>query len=111
MSSNLLKGMVVLNTRPAHQQQPLNDAIAASGGETVSLPLLRIDPLDDPLHRQQIQDLIMQLPRCDSLIFVSANAVTFAAPLIKAALGELPYSVMLFAIGQSTATALQLHFQ
>lgn len=111
MGSDLLNGLVVLNTRPVQQQQALSDAIVASGGISVSLPLLSIDPVTDPEELEKIRDQISHVTECDALVFVSANAVAIAAPLIKEALPSLPENMQLFAIGPATATELHKHFR
>ena len=53
-----LANLKVLVTRPAHQAEPLCEAIAALGGLPVRLPLLAIEPLTpDARLRTQIQQL------------------------------------------------------
>ncbi len=110
MASELLNGLVVLNTRPSHQQQALTDAVEASGGKTVSMPLLRIDPVSDSAQLQELRNRIDQSDQWDALVFISANAVAIGAPLLKEAIPQLPSSLELFAIGSSTAAELHKHF-
>jgi uroporphyrinogen-III synthase len=59
-------------TRPAAQARPWVAALRAQGVDAVALPLIGIEPLADlaPVHTAWAA-----LPRCDWVMFVSANAV------------------------------------
>jgi len=93
-----LDGLGVLVTRPQHQAQPLFDAIRSSGGEPVLFPAIEISPPADPaLCKQQLE----HATNYDDLIFVSPNAVRYAANNIAIDHQRI------FAIGGATAKMLQ----
>lgn len=88
-----LSNLRVLVTRPAQQAQSLCAAIAALGGEAVPCPLLEIKPRAAAVPKHNY----------DLVIFVSANAVTHGAALLK----SLDPAPRLAVIGHATATALK----
>jgi uroporphyrinogen-III synthase len=92
--------MKVLLTRPAGSNQSMSDALRRRGIAHLITPLLSLAP--NPVTPEQLQ----QLARADMLIFISANAVQFAA----AALAEgFPAKAEYFAVGQATLDALASH--
>lgn len=98
-----LANLKVLVTRPAHQAEPLCEAIAALGGLPVRLPLLAIEPLTpDARLRTQIQ----QLDNFNILIFISTNAAVFGAALIDQYWPQFPVGIEVLAIGPTTASTL-----
>ncbi len=91
-----LAGIGVLVTRPARQAAALARRIAELGGTPVLFPALAIEPLAvAPLH----------LADADIAVFVSANAVEYAAPAIREC-GGLPSVTRIAAIGPATAASL-----
>jgi uroporphyrinogen-III synthase len=94
----------VLVTRPAHQSSDLARLIAAAGAEAVCFPAIEITgPRDiDALHT-----LIDQLDRFHMIIFVSANAVEQAMPLVNARHPRLPAHLLVACVGRASARALQ----
>ena len=67
-----LRGQVILNTRPAHQQAELTSLLEQDGAEILSFPVIDIVPLESDLTRQR---LARQISSYDILLFVSRNAV------------------------------------
>jgi uroporphyrinogen-III synthase len=95
-----LAGLSVLVTRPEHQSQGLCDLIQAAHGRPVRFPALEIlGPADKHAARAQLDGA----SRADLLIFVSANAVQYAFPLLPE---QLPLNIDVAAIGGATAAAL-----
>ncbi len=92
----------VLVTRPAGQAQALGDALRAAGFTPLCLPTLSIEPIDPAAA---LPVLRAALP-CDLAIFISANAVQHALPVIAAA-GGLPAGCPVAAVGPASARALQ----
>ena len=95
-----LAGLSVLVTRPAHQADALCDLIAAAQGRPIRFPTLEIlGPADKPATVAALA----AARRADLLVFVSANAVQYAFPLLP---DELPLDLSIAAIGAATARAL-----
>jgi uroporphyrinogen-III synthase len=92
----------VLVTRPTDQAAPLCRLLEASGCTPLVLPTLAIEPLApaEPTAR-----LRAALP-CDLAIFISANTVRHALPVIAAA-GGLPVHCRVAAVGAASAAALR----
>ena len=98
-----LANLKVLVTRPAHQAEPLCEAIAALGGSPIRYPLLAIEPLaQDARLRTQIQEL----DNYHILIFISTNAAMFGAALIDQYWPQFPVAIEVLAIGPTTASTL-----
>jgi uroporphyrinogen-III synthase len=94
-----LHGVGVLVTRPEHQATPLCRLLESAGATVVRLPAIRINPIGDA---HEIAARIGSLEDFDLVIFTSANAVRFAAPLL-----ESQRNPTLAAIGPATARALE----
>ena len=98
-----LAGHAILITRPRHQSGNLADLIRRSGGEPILFPTLEIEPVDPtPAMRAVLE----RLPEFDMAVFVSANAVQHAMPLIRG-LGGWPHGLQAAAVGQGTARELR----
>ena len=96
-----LAGLSVLVTRPAGQAAALAEAISAAHGRPISFPALEIlGPGDKQMARAQLADLA----RFDLLIFISANAVRYAFPLLP---DNIPLDLQIAAVGKATAQALR----
>lgn len=95
-------GRGVLVTRPASQAAVLGDALQAEGFTPLYLPTLAIETTD-PVAA--VAALRPALP-CDLAVFISANAVQYAVPVIAAA-GGLPPNCQLVAVGPASTRALQ----
>jgi len=95
-----LGGLSVLITRPAEQSAPLAEAISNAHGRPITFPALEIlGPKDKHSARAQLA----KLHSIDLLIFVSANAVRYAFPLMP---DKIPLDLQIAAVGKATAKAL-----
>ena len=93
--------MRVLNTRPAHQAEALNEIIRTAGCVPIAMPTLAIQALST--------DWLTTLPPLHSIqkaIFVSANAVHYFFKGLQIQQLIWPSTIQTFAIGSGTATAL-----
>ena len=102
-----LRGLRVLVTRPEPQQQEMVAAIESRGGTAVSLPLLEIAAITDARAQQTLRQLVLDLDQYQLLIFISSNAVHHGCDLIEQYWPQFPVGVELFAVGPSTASALE----
>ena len=100
-----LAGHAVLITRPRHQSGTLADLIRRSGGEPVLFPTLEILPVEPT---PPMRAILERLPEFDMAVFVSANAVQHAMPLIRD-MGGWPQKLRVAAVGQGTARELRAH--
>lgn len=98
-----LAGVTVVVTRPAHQAQGLRELIEDRGGKVILFPVLEIQDTEDT---GPVRALIERLDEFDMAIFISANAVLKALPMITAR-RPLPSRLRLVTVGESTAKALQ----
>jgi len=95
-----LAGLSVLVTRPEQQSEGLCDLIQAAHGRPIRFPAIEIlGPADKHAARAALKGA----SRADVLIFVSANAVQYAFPLLP---GQLPLDMDIAAVGSATARAL-----
>ena len=92
--------MSVLVTRPQAQAEGLCALIEKAHGRPVRFPAMEIVSLDTDEARQVLADAA----GADLLIFISANAVTHAFPLLPE---ELPLDLPVAAIGEGTARRLE----
>lgn len=95
----LLNQQRILVTRPAHQAQALCDLVTANGGIAIRFPVIHIQPLTD--EAQQAQGILQAY---DLAIFISANAVQYAQPILA---GHNNAHLQLAAVGNSTANAIR----
>ena len=95
------KKLSVAITRPAHQAEPLAKLITAAGGKTLIFPTIEILPIAD---NQNLSQAVANLSQYSLIIFLSANAVAAALPLMTQ-----PYPANIVAIGPGTAKALQTY--
>jgi uroporphyrinogen-III synthase len=93
-----LRGLGILVTRPEPQAEPLCRLLRGEGARAWKFPGLEI--VEDPQGRRLLAEASAVAP--DWLIFVSANAVRFAQPLLR----RWP-TVATAAIGPATARALR----
>ena len=95
-----LSGLSVLVTRPAAQSDHLCDLIEQAHGRPVRYPAMQIlGPADKHAAGRQLA----AASDAGLLIFVSANAVHYAFPLLPE---QLPLDVDIAAVGGATARAL-----
>jgi uroporphyrinogen-III synthase len=102
-----LHGLRVLVTRPTNQAAGLMVALTQAGAEVIHYPVLEIEASADSSTKQAI---LADLSQFKALIFISTNAVRFAAQSMAEPTVQLPCSTQCFAIGQATSTALQQYF-
>ena len=100
--TELLTGINVLVTRPAHQAADLAARIRLAGGNPVLFPVLEILDAQD---QRPLLDVVRRLDEFDLAIFISPNAVNKAMGLIRTK-RTLPPELKLAAVGQGTARAL-----
>ncbi|MCB1773804.1 MAG: uroporphyrinogen-III synthase [Gammaproteobacteria bacterium] len=98
-----LGGLSVLVTRPAHQADGLCELIASAHGRPVRFPTLEIR---GPADKQAARTVLAGIRDGDLLVFVSANAVQYAFPLLP---DRLPLDLAIAAVGTATAKALDDH--
>lgn len=99
--NQLLAGVRILNTRPKHQAQLLNEEILQAGGIPVECPTLEI--------RKTSLDWINSLPdlnKVNHAIFISPNAVHYCFSQLASKKINWPESINVIAIGQGTAKIL-----
>ncbi len=97
-----LAGLGVLVTRPSHQSDPLCTLLAEQGAIPFSFPVLALAPPEDTTP---LPALFADLATFDRVIFVSPNAVQYAADWIKT-VGGWPPGVTATPMGAGTARAL-----
>jgi uroporphyrinogen-III synthase len=97
-----LRGLRVVLTRPAGQNEALADAIAAAGGMPVLFPVLEIAEVADPAP---FEAAVARLADYDLAIFISPNATRRAMRLI----GTWPTGLRAATIGPASAEALREH--
>ncbi|SCZ66746.1 uroporphyrinogen-III synthase [Thiohalomonas denitrificans] len=101
MQRGELQGLRVLVTRPAHQAENLCGLIAAAGGEPIAYPTLAITAPRDP---ERVRQILARVSTYDMVVFISANAATFAVELLQ---GRLPQGPTLATVGKGTAAQLE----
>src|SRR6478609_8421955 len=67
-------GLTIAVTRPARQNDVLVQQLSALGAHTTAIPLLAIEPLQEPAQRQKIDVQLRDLHNCQIAIFISQNA-------------------------------------
>lgn len=98
-----LAGLSVLVTRPEQQALGLCEAIQAARGRPIRFPALEILGPED---KRGVRAQLAELGGIDLLIFISANAVRFAFPLMP---DNIPLELPVAAVGTATARALEEH--
>lgn len=97
-----LTGLNIVVTRPAHQADHLCHLIEAAGGRAIRLPVLTITPTTTA---PSVTEIVAHLTDYDMALFISPNAVHFAAEAVGDA--GLPATLTLAAVGKGTARALR----
>jgi len=96
-----LGGLNVLVTRPAEQAAAFAELVSAAHGRPVSFPTLEIL---GPADKQAVRAQFNTLASVDIVIFVSANAVRYAFPLMP---DNIPLELQIAAVGAATARTLE----
>lgn len=99
-TAGVLKDTGVLVTRPAHQSQPFVDLLQQSGARVIACPTIEIQATSPS---DALKSRLQQISSYDILIFISANAVSYALQLFAA---EQIQTQTIAAIGQSTQRVL-----
>ena len=95
-----LKDTGVLVTRPAHQSQPFVDMLQQAGARVIACPTVDIQATN---QTDALKTRLEQISSYDILIFISANAVSYA---LKSLTAEQIQTQTIAAIGQSTQRLL-----
>lgn len=98
-----LRGLRILNTRPAAQAAPLSNALRMLGAEVLELPLLQVQPF--PLAAEG-RRWVMDLDRYDQVFFVSANAARLGLDAIGEFWPQWPHRLPVIGVGRATAKVL-----
>jgi uroporphyrinogen-III synthase len=101
-TSDALKDIGVLVTRPAHQTSSLVSRIEANGGHTILLPTIEIEATDG----EALRAVVGRLPEFDIVIFISVNAVEQGLAKIRALIQSLPDNLTLACVGPASVRAL-----
>jgi uroporphyrinogen-III synthase len=96
-----LGGLNVLVTRPAEQAAEFAEKVSAVHGRPVSFPTLEVL---GPPDKQAARARLAGLRSVDVLVFVSANAVRYAFPMMP---DDIPLDLQVAAVGAATARALE----
>ena len=100
--SNALKGICLLNIRPADRGQKDWQAIEKAGGEIIHFPMLESKPV--PTSIETLPEL---LKSAQIAIFVSQAAVEYTFLLLEKMEQSWPDSITNIAIGSKTADSLK----
>jgi uroporphyrinogen-III synthase len=101
-----LAGLRVLVTRPALQADHLAKLVEAADGTAVRFPVVEVVPAVDTTPLDGAAERFSEF---DIAIFVSANAVRYAAPRIAAHTSGVPVLPLIGALGDGTARTLAAH--
>lgn len=102
-SGGSLAGLAVVVTRPAGQSSTLCEQLQAAGANTSTIPLIQIEPLNDPHAQARIQHQLATLPDYQHAIFISLNAAEQAITALRATGQGWPSNVTAHGVGRSTA--------
>lgn len=98
--------MRVWVTRPEAQAEKTAQKLRYLGATPWVQPVMNIMPLKQAQHVQAIQRSMASLSHYHAVIFISQNAVNFAAPWIKKSWPMWPSHLRAFAIGSATEKAM-----
>ncbi len=96
----------VLITRPQKQQEEFAAALESVGVDSVSRPMIVIEPLESSSQIEAIKAKILHLDNYRFLIFVSSNAATLGAYWIDQYWPQFPHLVEPIALGPTTSETL-----
>ena len=97
----------VLVTRPEGQQDRLIDILAQAQIESECLPMLVLSALDEAADKQRMSEQLLRLADQQLAIFISSNAVRFAAQKLADLSLSWPAQLACVPIGASTAKAIE----
>lgn len=108
MASHLpLAGLAVLVTRPQPSANAWAQRLEAEGAQPLVAPMMELVPVSDPEGQRAIKQIVLDFDRYQKAIFVSQNAVAHGLDWLEAYWPQLPMGIDYFAVGQSTARALE----
>ena len=102
-TSTVLADRVIWVTRPRQQSETLSRLIETAGGKAIRLPVIEIQPVR---QNQDVRVLAADLAAADLVIFVSRNAVNYAATALPEIYNSIPDKLIL-AVGAGTRLALE----
>ncbi len=102
-TSTVLADRVIWVTRPRQQSETLSRLIETAGGKVIRLPVIEIQPVR---QNRDVQVLAAILAAADLVIFVSRNAVKYAATVLPEFYNRIPDKLIL-AVGAGTRLALE----
>lgn len=94
-------------TRPEEQNAEWRKSLEALGRKVIDLPLLAIEPVQEPEEIQAIKNHILDFDQFDKVFFVSQNAVREAFNWLHNYWPQLPLGVEYLAVGSKTAEAVR----
>ena len=97
----------VLVTRPEGQRDRLIEVLAQAQIDSQCLPMLALSALHEPADEQAIELKLSRLAEQQLAIFISSNAVRFAAEKLAALSLAWPSQLPCMAIGATTAKAIE----
>ena len=109
MTDKSLAGFAIAITRPARQNDALVQHLRALNASVVAIPLLAIEPLDEPTQRQKIDVQLCDLPHYQMAIFISQNAAEQVLQALAARNLRWPAHIQAFSIGSATTAFLTEH--
>ncbi|HET7396278.1 MAG TPA: uroporphyrinogen-III synthase [Gammaproteobacteria bacterium] len=104
MAARPLKGAGIVITRPVHQGEALKTRLEGKGAQVLHFPSIEIAAVP---RSAELTGCLKRLDQYHYAIFISPNAVEYAAELID--LAALPDKLKVAAIGPGTARALASH--
>jgi len=108
MASHLpLAGLSVLVTRPQPSADAWAQRLQAQGAQPLVAPMMELVPVSDPDEQRTIKAVVLDFDRYQKAIFVSQNAVAHGLDWLEAYWPQLPMGIDYFAVGRSTARALE----
>ena len=103
MPTSLCASTVII-TKPQEQSAYLSGKIHALGAHIIALPTLIIAPLEEA--NVALNQITLELPHTDFIIFISPNAVTYGLPTLHAQLSQWPSQLQWLTVGLATAKKL-----
>ena len=104
-----LTGLTIIVTRPARQNDSLVEQLRSLGANVIPIPLLSIEPLQEPEQRQRIDSQLHRLAEYQTAIFISQNAAEQTLLALAAREISWPDKIQTFAIGTATTAYLARH--
>lgn len=105
-----LIGLSVLITRPKDQGSELIKLIEDAGGKAYHFPVMAISELSEKQYAGTVQlnrEKVLNLDHYQHIVVISTNAAHYGLDLINHYWPQIPTGLKWYAIGQTTATALE----